>query len=412
MAKQLIVVAGPDKGRSFPITGAEILLIGRSKATQTALADPHVSRVHCQVEVEDGKIMLMDNESAAGTLVNGKRVSQHQLRSGDVIKIGETQLRYQDDEAGEVATVLPGAMPAPKPAAVAAGGGDKLADLVGKTLAHFEVGEIIAKGQSGFIFQARDTKDNRTVALKVLKPEFSRNEDEMQRFIRGMKTVMPLRHPNLVALYGAGKTGNYCWMAMEHVEGESLTQVIQRLGTAGMLDWRHGLRYAVHIARALDYAAQHQIVHRNISPQNVLIRSSDKVAKLGDLMLAKAMEGTMAQQITRPGELVGDVNYMSPERTRGSADIDSRSDIYSLGALTYTLLCGRPPFEGGSLVETITKIRSADPVKPKKFQLSTPDLFEGTVLRMLAKRPEDRFQTPAELLTDLERVAKFQGMTI
>src|SRR5262249_205249 len=126
----------------------------------------------------------------------------------------------------------------------------------------------------------------------------------------------------------------------------------------------------------------------------------------------KALEGTMAQQITRPGELVGDVNYMSPERTRGISDIDGRSDIYSLGALVYALLTGRPPFEGGTLVETIHNIRTADRVKPKKFQVSVPDLFEGTVLRMLSKRPEDRHQTAAEMLGELERVAKFQGMTV
>jgi serine/threonine-protein kinase len=129
-------------------------------------------------------------------------------------------------------------------------------------------------------------------------------------------------------------------------------------------------------------------------------------------MLAKALEGTMAQQVTRPGELIGDVAYMSPERTRGGADVDSRSDIYSLGATAYALLTGRPPFEGNSLTDTIAKIRNAEPAKPKKFQLSIPDMFEGVVLRMLAKRPEDRFQTPAQLVTDLERVAKFQNVTV
>src|SRR5207248_885270 len=122
---------------------------------------------------------------------------------------------------------------------------------------------------------------------------------------------------------------------------------------------------------------------------------------LGDLALAKALEGTLAEQITRPGEIIGDVRYMSPERTRGTADIDGRSDIYSLGATVYALLTGRPPVEGGSLVETITKIRQAEPVRPTKYQLSIPALFEGTVMKMLAKRPEDRYQTAADLLTDL-----------
>jgi serine/threonine protein kinase len=408
MAKQLVVIAGPDKGRTFPIPDVDPLLVGRSKTTETKLNDPHVSRVHCQVQIEDGKAMLTDSGSAAGTFVNGKKVAQQQLRTGDVIKVGDTQLKFVDD-ADEGTTIAPGAVATPKPVAVPS---ERLADLEGKTLAHYEIGTIIAKGQSGFIFEARDTKENRQVALKVLKPEFSKNDDEMQRFIRGMKTVLPLRHPNLVALYGAGKNGPYCYMAMEYVDGESLTQVIQRIGTAGMLDWRNALRVAIHLGRALDYASQQGIVHRNITPQNVLIRASDKLTKLGDLMLAKAMEGSMAQQITRPGEIVGDINYMSPERTRGTADIDERSDIFSLGALVYALLTGRPPFEGGTLVETITKIRTAEPAKPKKFQLSIPDQFEGTVLRMLAKRPEDRHQKPGDLLVELERVAKFQGMTI
>ena len=106
---------------------------------------------------------------------------------------------------------------------------------------------------------------------------------------------------------------------MEYVDGESLAQVIPRIGIAGMLEWRYAFRVAVHIARALEAAFEHEIIHRNITPANILVRSSDKVAKLGDLMLAKAMTGTLARQVTQPGELVGDVLYMSPERTRSDA---------------------------------------------------------------------------------------------
>jgi serine/threonine-protein kinase len=234
----------------------------------------------------------------------------------------------------------------------------------------------------------------------------------MQRFVRAMKTMLPLKHPNLVALLGAGKTGDYCWMAMEYLEGESLTHVIQRIGVAGMLDWRYAMRVGVHIARALEYAHGQQIIHRNIAPPNILVRSSDKVAKLGDLMLAKALEGMLAQQITKPGQLLGDVNYMSPERTHGTQPLDGRSDIYSLGATLYALLTGRPPFADVSLVETITKIRKAEPEEPKKFQMAIPDLFEGAVLKMLEKHPDRRFQKASDLLKDLERVANFQGLTV
>jgi serine/threonine protein kinase len=104
---------------------------------------------------------------------------------------------------------------------------------------------------------------------------------------------------------------------------------------------------------------------------------------------------------------------MSPERTKGTlTEIDGRSDVYSLGATVYALLTGRPPFIGDSLTDTVRKIRQADPEKPKKYQLSIPDQFEGVVLKMLAKRPEDRYQNAAELLKELERVAKFQGVTV
>ncbi len=407
MGKQLVVIAGPDRGRTFPVRADKVLLVGRSKNTETQLTDPHVSRVHCQIELVGDQILVSDQGSAGGTFVNGERVQKHALRPGDVVRIGDTQLRLQAEGAEDQTTVNPAAPP--KPAATAPG---RLTDLVGKTISHYEVGPVIAKGQTGVVFQGKDTKEEREVALKVFGPEFSRNEDEVQRFVRAMKTMLPIRHPNLVALYGAGKTGAYCWVAMEYVEGESLTQVIQRIGTAGMLDWRNALRVAIHVARALDFAHQQQIIHRNITPQNILVRAYDKMTKLGDLMLAKAMEGSLAQQITQPGELLGDVRYMSPERTRPSGEVDGRSDIYSLGATVYALLTGRPPFEGETLVDVITRIRQAEPAKPKKYQLAIPDLFEGTVLRMLAKRPEDRFQTAGNLLADLERVAKFQGLSV
>jgi serine/threonine protein kinase len=403
MSAQLTITAGPDKGRSFPLQPGATFQVGRSQATPTRLTDASVSRVHFEVEY-DGTEAVLVNISSNGTIVNGERVERRELRPGDVIRVGATELRFHDTSA-EPATVAP----APKPPA---GGAEQLAKLVGQALSHYKVEEVIARGATGTVFRATDTKDGQTVALKVLQPELSRNEEEMQRFVRAMKTVLPLRHPNLVALYGAGKTGPYCWVAMEHVEGESMTQAIQRIGVAGMLDWKYGFRVAVHIGRALEHAHGQSVIHRNVTPQNILLRTADKTAKLGDLMLAKALEGTLAQQITRPGELVGDVGYMAPERTRGTGEVDGRSDLYGLGATVYALITGRPPFAGGSLPELITKIRSAEPEKPKKFQMAIPDLFQGTVLKLLAKRPEERFQSATELLKDLERVGKFAGVSV
>jgi serine/threonine protein kinase len=407
MQGHLQVVAGPDQGRSFPLSDGQTLIIGRGQNTGTQLKDLQVSRVHCELQVAGNKFRILDNGSASGTLVNGRRVTEADLQPGDVVQIGGTQMRLQLAGTHDQSTVY--AQPGPKPAPRVA---EAVGDLAGKTISHYEVGQAVARGQSGTIYKARDTRDDREVAFKVLGPQYVADEEEFQRFVRAVKTVVALKHPNIVSVYGAGRNGPVCWIAMEYVDGESLTKVIQRIGTVGMLDWRVALTVAVHIARALEAAHEQHIIHRNITPENILIRKADNVSKLGDLILAKALEGMMAQQVTRPGELVGNLNYMSPERTREDGGVDTRSDIYSLGATVYALLTGRPPCEGSSLVETIQKIRSAEPTKPKKFQLSIPDMFQDIVLKMLAKRPEDRFQTPKELLHDLERVAKFNGLTL
>ena len=404
MPSLLVVTAGPDKGASYDLNPGETLQVGRSQATQTKLTDGSVSRVHCEVEVGEEQAVL-HNISSAGTLVNGKPVTQHVLKSGDVIRLGATELRYVASHPGEAETQVVSAPAAVAPPAEPSG-------LVGRALGNYAVESIVARGQSSTIFKAKDTRDGQVVALKVLGQEFAQNEEEMQRFVRAMKTMLPVRHPNLVAILGAGKTGPFCWIAMQFVEGESLTQVIRRIGVAGMLDWKHAYRAAVHVARGLEYAHGQSIIHRNVTPANILLRSSDKVALLGDLMLAKALEGALAQQVTRPGELLGELAYMSPERTKGTADLDGRSDLYGLGATVYALLTGRPPFGAPSLPEVLQKIRTGTPEPPKKYQLSIPDLFQGTVLKLLAKRPEERFQTATELLEELRRVGTFAGITV
>ena len=458
MFAQLEVIAGADRGRVFPLSPDTPLVIGRGRQTETRLNDLRVSRVHCQIECRGGNVVVKDLNSVGGTFVNDRAITEHRLQSGDIIRLGETKLRFECADIADQNTLppqqaepafplslsldspildalpvsvedlpvaipidddLPAAIPiddepdiVPAPAALKLLPGERLGELSGAVLSHYRVGVVLARGNSGVVFRAKDFKHQRDAAVKVLKPEFARNDIEVQRFIRSMKTMMPLRHPNLVALYGAGKKGPYCWVAMEFIEGESLSQVIQRIGVAGMLDWRHAFRIAVHIGRALQFAHRRHIVHRNLTPQNVLIAQADRVAKLGDLMLVKAIEGSMAQQITQANEMLGDVRYMSPEQSFGPERMDARSDLYSLGAMLYASLTGQAPFEGDSLIDTIAKIRQAQVVMPKKYQMSIPDAFQAVILRLLAKRPEDRYPSADELLQELERVARYQGLTI
>jgi serine/threonine protein kinase len=412
MGLHLLIIAGPDKGRAFPLTPDDWLLLGRSRATETRLSDPHVSKVHCKVEWTGGKVIVTDQDSTGGTFVNGRRVTQQLLQPGGVIRIGETQLVLQEDNApadpaeGQTVQLAAGAV---SPGAARP---DMLGELTGKTLSHYVLGPVVARGTSGTIYRAQDTQNNREVAVKVLAAEFVRDDEAVQRFVRAMRTMLPLRHPNLVALYGAGKTGAYCWCSMEYVEGQSLAQLLARTGQSGVLDWRHGLRYAVHVARALGHAHRNAILHRNLTPNNVIVRTSDQVAKLADLMLAKALEGIMAEKITRPGEILGEVHYMSPERAASTGQEDARSDLFSLGALTYALLTGRPPFEGTSSVDTLLLIQGAEPVPPRQRQPGIPALVEEAVMKLLQKRPEDRYQTAAEALAALEGVASANGVAL
>jgi serine/threonine protein kinase len=406
MRRLLRIIAGPNEGQCFLVSDNSTTLLGRSQHTNAQLADQSVSRVHCEIEIRGGRILLTDLDSSSGTFVNDQRVSECQLQDGDVIRIGNTQLRLEKSDAGEKAAVPEAGAPL-LPALPSA---EKLHELTGRNLSHYQLGDVLARGQSGLVFRAYDFKHDRPAALKVLWPEFSKNEDDVQRFIRAMKTMLPLRHPNLIALYGAGKTGPYCWIAMERVEGESLAQVLQNRAV-NRLNWKGVLRIGYYLAKALEYAHGHDIIHRNLTPQNVMIGQKPEHTKLGDLMLAKALEGGLAREITKPGEILGDLRYMSPERT-GGGDIDHRSDLYSLGALMYALLTGRPPLEGKNMVETIIRIRQDEPVKPKQFQPVLPDRVEGVILKLLAKRPDDRYPSAAALLDELEKLAKHHNITL
>jgi len=405
MQAYLRVTAGPDSGRMFNLAEGLTLTIGRGEKSDTKLTDMGVSRLHCELKWEGNKFTLVDLDSVGGTLVDGKKIKEHDLRHNQEFQVGGTRFKLHTTGISDAQTLIAAQKPARelKP--------DE-GVLTGKTISHYELGAVLAKGRTGTIYKGRDTRDGKDVAVKVMHSDFTSDDEDVKRFVRAMMTAADLKHPNLIALYGAGKQGDTCWFAMEYIDGDPLTKLIEKFGTLKMLDWRFALTVGVHIAQALEAAHEKHIIHRNISPESILIRKKDHVAKLGDMMLAKALEGNKAKQITKPGELVGNLAYMAPERTRSDTEVDTRADIYSLGATLYALLTGKPPFEGKTLVETIAQIRQADPVPPKKFQLAIPDKLQDVVMLMLSKRPEMRYQTPAQAARALEQVAKYQGVSV
>lgn len=436
----LHIKSGPDAGLRRELTSSDTLLIGRGEACGLQLTDGSVSRVHCRVTLTGGRVFVEDAGSRWGTLVNGRPIESEELQPGDRIVIGDTELELelrspaaetiapskrrvlQKAHELDIADAPPieprptgetrlqgNAFDQPQAPSPPGKGIHKLAELVGEKFLTYRVGSVVARAGSGIVFRARDSKQDRVIALKVYWPDFFQDEHATQRFLRAVKTMVGMEHANLVKLYSAGRFQNLCFTASEFIDGDSVTQIIARIGIAGMLDWRRAYHIAVGVAEALEFAHEKNIVHRNVRPSNILVRQSDDCVKLGDLMLAKAIDEMGAARITQPGEVVGDVCYLAPEQVSGDTHIDGRADIYSLGATLYAILTGRPPFEGAT-AEVIGKVLSQPPVPPTTHHLAIPPAFEGLVLRMLAKRPEDRFASATALLKDLRRVGKYQGV--
>lgn len=409
MAKRLVVIDGADEGQKFPLIEGATLIGNSRKHCDIFLHDLLMSRVQCQVLVDGDRVTVNDLEHSTGTLVNGKKITQQEIHPGDVIRIGNSYLRLQIDDSPE----------AEHAAAAAANERGKLPhlpferleELVDHTLGHYEIESVLGRGHCSVVFRAHDTKDDRTVALRVLSADFPGSETEMQRFVKVLKVLLPLHHPHLVALHGAGKAGPYCWIAMEYVDGESVAQILVRTNADRKIDWQRGWRVALHAARALDYIHRRRQLHSNITPKNLLVQAGDRVTKLNDFLIGKALEGSKLLNEALEPKLLAELPYLAPEQTQTGAFVDQLSDIYSLGTVIYHLLTGQPPFQGQSVEETIALIQDpGPPTKPRKLQKGIPEALERVVLHMLIKHQEDRFQTAAELVAALEQVGSQHGV--
>ena len=401
MYAYLRVVSGPDQGRIFNLVEGTTLSIGRGEKTDTRLTDGAAARLHCELRCAGGEFPLADLNSIGGTLVGGQKIEEHALKHGEEFEIGKTRMKLYTSAVADTQKLVE----AEKSAFHRVIRIDESV-LTGTTLSHYELGPILARGSTGTVYKARNTRDGKDVAINVLHPDFSQDEANLKRFMRVMKTAVGLRHPNLVALCGAGKQGETCWFAMEYVEGEPLIEGDRAAGHAE--DDRLGDTLSRWECRSPGRSRplhEKHIIHRNVTPESIQIRSKDKVAKLGDMMLAEVVDGTEARTPSRPGELLGNVTTWPPSGPAATWRSTSARTSTAWAPTLYTLLTGKPPFEEKTLVETVAKIRQEDPIPPKRFQDSIPDEFQDVVVKMLAKRPELRYQTPLHVVRALGRVA-------
>ena len=271
----------------------------------------------------------------------------------------------------------------------------------------YELGDVIGRGGMAEVFEGKDLRLGRRVAVKILRPDLARDPSFQARFRREAQSAASLNHPNVVAVYDTGEdvladsegaTGEIVpYIVMEYVDGMTLRQL---MSSGRRLLPERALEIASGTLAALDYSHRHGIVHRDIKPANVMLTRGGDV-KVMDFGIARALADA-GQTMTQQSAVLGTAHYLSPEQARGEV-VDSRSDLYSTGCLMYELLTGRPPFTGESPVSIAYQHVSEQAIPPSQLDSSVTPQIDTIVLTALAKNPADRYQTAAEMRADVER---------
>ncbi len=268
--------------------------------------------------------------------------------------------------------------------------------MIGKVLGdRYEIIEKIGGGGMALVYKARCRLLNRFVAIKVLRPEFTEDEEFVKKFRREAQSAASLSHPNIVGIYDVGTENNNYYIVMEYIKGQTLKELIKGKGTLGV---EYATNIAIQICYALDHAHKNHIVHRDIKSHNILIREDNSV-KVTDFGIARAVSSST---ITNTGNVIGSVHYFSPEQARGGYT-DEKSDIYSLGIVMYEMLTGRLPFEGESPIAVALKHIQEEPVPPSKIVPRIPKAVEAILLKCMEKEVSKRYSSAAEIINDLRQ---------
>ena len=255
----------------------------------------------------------------------------------------------------------------------------------------------VGRGGMATVYLAQDQKHDRPVAIKVLHPYLAVNLGP-ERFLREIQIAAQLQHPHIVPLYDSGQAGDLLYYVMPYVEGESLRQ---RLAREQRLPVEDALHLGRSVAAALDYAHRHGVVHRDIKPENVMLHEGEAVVT--DFGIAKAVTAAAASTLTQTGATVGTPAYMSPEQAAGAAELDGRSDVYSLGCVVYEMLSGRTPFTGPTAQAIIAQCFTEPPPPLRGARSDLPEWLEPVVMKSLAKDAGDRFATAAQFSQALKQ---------
>jgi serine/threonine protein kinase len=266
--------------------------------------------------------------------------------------------------------------------------------LEGQQLDHVLLEQYVGGGGMGAVFRAWDTELHRVVAVKVLSTMQGGDEESQRRFQTEARSAARLDHPNIARVHYVGEDRGIRYIVFEYIDGANVRDIVYANGPLPLAD---AVNFTLQIANALTHAWEREVVHRDIKPSNILI-TPDGLAKLVDMGLARLeqLDDTVNDE-TATGVTLGTFDYISPEQARNPRDADTRSDIYSLGCTLFYMLAGQPPFRDGTVLQKLLQHQGEPAPDVRQFRPDVPDSLAGVLTTMLAKLPEDRFQTPSAL---------------
>ena len=260
----------------------------------------------------------------------------------------------------------------------------------------YELIEKIGDGGMAVVYKAKDRLLNRYVAVKILRPEYTRDAQFIESFKKESQAAAGLQHPNIVNVYDVGKEGNIYFIVMELIDGRPLSDIIEENGP---LDYKNVIEIGKQVAAALSLAHKNHIIHRDVKPHNIMI-TKDGVAKLADFGIAKAISTSTIVNKDDGGQVMGSVHYFSPEQARGKY-VDEKSDVYSLGIVLYEMLTGEVPFDGENPVE----IHINEDIKPpSQIVDNVPPALEKIILKATDKYQTNRYDNAEVMFEDLNNV--------
>ena len=313
---------------------------------------------------------------------------------------------HSAEGAGEsAATVLSGGDTAPlSPTSV-----NELGSLLeGRRLGDYQLDEFVGGGGMGAVFKALDTTLNRTVAVKVLAGHQATDEEMLRRFRNEAQSAARLNHENIGLVHAVGSSDGWHYIVFEYIKGTNLRDIVRQRGP---LSVAAAVDISLQIAAALEHAARRNVTHRDIKPSNIIITPAGR-AKLVDMGLARLQHVGGEQDLTVSGMTLGTFDYISPEQARDARAADIRSDLYSLGCTMFFMLVGRAPFAEGTMVQKLLQHQQEPPPAIESLRTDVPRRLAAVIRRLMAKRPEDRFERPAALEVELLAIADDEGIDL